>query len=222
MSLENFFHVHHGRMTRDEAIRDGLTDTATSLGVGAVISGVTYLSTQSLAATGVSATVGEQPQHPLWLELWPCTAVTRSIAFAGLLNQVHRCLHTRQMWLSPTKRAQLKDSYESCRSLQGDLACLPLPRTVTSDPGRESESFLPGPTRAPQSENQFRSDPRHDGCMVADGSSPTRRPNVPAASIRGPHRPAVRKGGVRCNKDEPRVVHPVPCPHGPRIHGRSK
>ena len=127
----------------------------------------------------------QQPQHPLWLELWPCTAVTRSIAFAGLLNQVHRCLHTRQMWLSPTKRAQLKDSYESCRSLQGDLACLPLPRTVTSDPGRESESFLPGPTRAPQSENQFRSDPRHDGCMVADGSSPTRRPNVPAASIRG-------------------------------------
>ncbi|MYC62636.1 MAG: hypothetical protein F4X16_07340 [Caldilineaceae bacterium SB0661_bin_34] len=58
VSLENFFHVRHGRMTRDEAIRDGLTDTATSIGVGAVISGVTYLSTQALAATGVSATVG--------------------------------------------------------------------------------------------------------------------------------------------------------------------
>lgn len=58
VSLENLLHVHHGRMTPEEVIRDGLTDTATSLGVGAVMSGVTYLSTQALAATGVTATVG--------------------------------------------------------------------------------------------------------------------------------------------------------------------
>ena len=58
VSLENLLHVHHGRMTPEEAIRDGLTDTATSLGVGTVISGVTYLSAQALAATGVTATVG--------------------------------------------------------------------------------------------------------------------------------------------------------------------
>lgn len=48
VSLENLLHVHHGRMTPEEAIRDGVTNTAKSLGVGAVMSGVTHLSTQAL------------------------------------------------------------------------------------------------------------------------------------------------------------------------------
>ena len=45
-------------MTAEEAIRDGLTDTATSLGSGAVASGATYLGGQALAPAGITATVG--------------------------------------------------------------------------------------------------------------------------------------------------------------------
>ena len=61
VTLENLLHVHHGRMTPEEAIRDGVNVTALNLGVGAVASGVAYV----LASAGVTATVGPAAAVPI-------------------------------------------------------------------------------------------------------------------------------------------------------------
>ena len=65
VSLENLLHVHHGRMTPEEAIRDGVNDTALNLGMGAAASGAAYLGGHALASAGVAATVGTAAAAPV-------------------------------------------------------------------------------------------------------------------------------------------------------------
>ena len=65
VSLENLLHVHHGRMTPEEALRDGVGDTAWNLGMGAAASGAAYLGGHALSSVGVTATVGAAAATPV-------------------------------------------------------------------------------------------------------------------------------------------------------------
>ena len=97
VTLENLLHVHHDRMSPEEAVADGVVDIATTVIVGGAVSGAMSLAGQALTTNAVPIAMAVAPKAlaatpevlaaaPTVLAVWPVvSAVLPVVSVAGLV-----------------------------------------------------------------------------------------------------------------------------------------